>query len=37
VLGNSGTSFTAPLAAGGNIDLGFFGYSATLIKLVGYN
>jgi uncharacterized protein (TIGR03437 family) len=37
VLGNSGTTFTAPLTAGGNIDLGFFGYSATLIKLVGYN
>ena len=37
VLGNSGTSFTAPLKAGGNIDLGFFGYSTTLIKLVGYN
>lgn len=37
VLGNSGTAFTAPLTAGGNIDLGFFGYSATLIKLVGYN
>ncbi|HXB69034.1 MAG TPA: hypothetical protein VNY05_12365 [Candidatus Acidoferrales bacterium] len=37
VLGNSGTAFTAPLTAGGNIDLGFFGYSATVIKLVGYN
>jgi len=37
VLGNSGTTFTAPLTAGGSIDLGFFGYSATLIKLVGYN
>jgi uncharacterized protein (TIGR03437 family) len=37
VLGNSGTAFTAPLTAGGNIDLGFFGYSATVVKLVGYN
>jgi uncharacterized protein (TIGR03437 family) len=37
VLGNSGTAFTAPLAAGGNIDLGFFGYSATSVKLVSYN
>ena len=37
VLGNSGTAFTAPVTAGGNIDLGFFGYSATSVKLMGYN
>ena len=36
VLGGSNT-FTAPLTAGGNLDLGFFSYSSLFFKLVGYN
>ncbi|MBI2686398.1 MAG: hypothetical protein HYX27_08785 [Acidobacteria bacterium] len=30
-------TFTAPLTAGGTIDLGFFQYAAGTLKLVGYN
>src|SRR5205807_10065108 len=37
VLSNAATTFTAPLTAGGNLDLGFFGYAGTVVKLVGYN
>ncbi len=37
VLGNSTTAFTAPLTAGGSLDLGFFGYAGIFFKLVGFN
>src|SRR5262249_15309628 len=34
--GNASASFTAPLTAGGNLDVGYFGYTSVLYKLVGY-
>jgi uncharacterized protein (TIGR03437 family) len=37
VLGNPTTAFTAPLTAGGSLDLGFFGYAGIFFKLVAYN
>ncbi len=35
-LGASDGSFTAPLTAGGNLDVGYFGYNSILIKLASY-
>jgi hypothetical protein len=35
-LGNAGNSFAAPLAAGGNLDAGYFGYSSVRTKLMEY-
>ncbi len=36
-LANSSTSFAAPLTAGGNLDFGYVGYVALLLKNVAYN
>jgi hypothetical protein len=35
-LGSSGTSFTAPMTAGGNLDAGYFGFSSIQTKLMEY-